>query len=307
MEIANSGLQDLVVRRANEGDLAMIAEIMQVSRYNHIHVDWRVPRHWLNNGIFLVAERPPTGRSDRFLQGCLAIGADPPPGAWVRVAAVRRQQMAVPLLNAMMASCLEELSARGVRQVAWLPRGHWPQEWMEATGFTQVDEVVTYKKDDLIVPEGAGHAEHVIIRDVRAVDMVRLVEIERAAFEPIWRHSEESLSIGWHYAMSFHVAEVDGQVVGFQYSSESDVPDGAHLVRLTVDPEAQRGGIGSALLRAALESYQERGLREASLNTQLSNVPSRRLYEKFGFRAAGYHWPVWSYSVAGSNGNVSEG
>ncbi|HZD10013.1 MAG TPA: GNAT family N-acetyltransferase, partial [Candidatus Binatia bacterium] len=117
--------------------------------------------------------------------------------------------------------------------------------------------------------------------------------IEEAAFDPLWRHSVESLIIGWRHSVSFHVAEVDGKLVGFEYSSDSDVQNAGHLVRLTVAPDAQRSGVGSALLRAALESYRRQGLDEASLNTQLSNGPSRRLYEKFGFQPAGYHWPVW--------------
>jgi ribosomal protein S18 acetylase RimI-like enzyme len=113
----------------------------------------------------------------------------------------------------------------------------------------------------------------------------------------LWRHSAEGLALGWRHSTSFDVAELNGSVVGFQYSSASDVQTAGHLVRLTVSPDAQRSGVGSTLLAAALRSYQQRNLREASLNTQLSNVASRRLYEKFGFRQAGYRWPVWQLFV----------
>lgn len=293
MEIANSSAHDLQVRRAEERDLPLIAEIVQHGPYSHIHVDWRVPRHWLEAGAFMVVEMAPESSARGLIQGCLALGADPPPAAWVRLAALRGRYQATRLLGVMLEACLEQLAAEGVGEVGWLPRGSWPQQWMESLGFSHIDEVVTYVKLDLGAQAPLSPNERLTIREVQTADLPRLVEIEAAAFDPIWRHSVESLSIGRQYALSFHVAELDGRVVGFQYSSDSDVPQAGHLVRLTVDPAAQRCGVGSALLAAALESYRERGFTEASLNTQLSNLPSRRLYEKFGFKSAGYHWPVW--------------
>ena len=298
MEIANSGLQHLQIRRAEERDLPKIAEMMQHAPYNHIHVDWRLPRYWLDTGAFVVAETEPAqSTGSGILLGCLAVGADPPPGAWVRVAALRGRRLATPLLQTMLLQSARRMAEDGVTEIGWLPRSKWPQEWMEALGFTHVDEVVTYVKNGVEIPDKVRHNERVHVRDVAAGDMPHLAEIERAAFEPLWRHSIESLSIGWQHSLSFHAAELDGRLVGFQYSSDSDVPHAGHLVRLTVDPNAQRSGVGSALLRAALESYRRRNLQEASLNTQLSNEPSRHLYEKFGFKPAGYHWPVWSWPV----------
>lgn len=299
MEMANLQQQHLYVRNAEERDLPFIAEMMQHSPYNHIHVDWRVPRYWLERGRFVVVERRPEGDNDGngMLQGCMAIGADPPPAAWVRVAAVRGRHMAVELLEAMLAESIPVLAASGVSEVGWLPRSRWPEAWIEALGFRHIDEVVTYVKPDLEIPLDIPDNGRVRVREVRDEDLPRLAAIEEAAFDPLWRHSEESMSIGRRHALSFHVAAVEERVVGFQYSSDSDVQQAGHLVRLTVDPEAQRMGVGSLLLRAALNSYKQHNLEEASLNTQLSNAPSRRLYEKFGFRPAGYHWPVWSRRI----------
>ena len=292
MEIANLRVR---MRAAEESDLPHIAALMHNTHFNHIHVDWRLPRHWLGGDGFVVAETTSEHHlGDGVMLGCLALGADPPPGAWVRMAAVRGERNAVPLLNAMLRRAAAYIAACGVDEIGWLPRGRWPQEWMEALGFERVDEVVTYVKGELEVPATIRHNAGIIIRDVRAADMPTLAAIEHAAFEPLWRHSVESLTLGWRHALSFHVAELGGRLVGFQYSSDSDVENAGHLVRLTVSPDVQRSGVGSALLIAALESYRWHNLSEASLNTQLSNAPSRRLYEKFGYRPAGYHWPVWS-------------
>ena len=298
MEMANQHLRHLDVRRADIDDLGMIAEMMEHAPYSHVHVDWRMPRYWLDTGHFVVVETTTEhalGAGVMF--GCLAVGADPPPAAWVRVAAVRGKNLSPALLHEMLHKAADIARAEGVSEIGWLPRNRLPDAWMESLAFAHIDEVVTYVKRDVEIPDGTRHNEDVYVRQAVEEDIPALVQIEQEAFDPLWRHSIESLTLGRRYSLSFHVAELGGRLVGFQYSSDSDVPYAGHLVRLTVARQAQRCGVGSALLRAALQSYVERDLEEASLNTQLSNEPSRRLYEKFGFKPSGHHWPVWSWRI----------
>ena len=61
---------------------------------------------------------------------------------------------------------------------------------------------------------------------------------------------------------------------------------GAHIDQLFVDPDHQRVGLGSALLRAMLE----RRLRPATLHVFAQNTPARVLYERFGFRQVDAWW-----------------
>jgi ribosomal protein S18 acetylase RimI-like enzyme len=78
-----------------------------------------------------------------------------------------------------------------------------------------------------------------------------------------------------------------GQVV---WSSETIVAVlasiGAHIDQLFVDPDHQRVGLGSALLRAMLE----RRLRPATLQVFAQNTPARVFYEGFGFRQVDAWW-----------------
>ena len=56
---------------------------------------------------------------------------------------------------------------------------------------------------------------------------------------------------------------------------------------LRVHPDWRRQRIGERLLLAFLDLAVDRGAHEATLEVRLSNLPARRLYEKFGFRPVG--------------------
>jgi ribosomal protein S18 acetylase RimI-like enzyme len=291
MEIAN---QKVMVRIAKEEDAAALTELLQRASYTHLHVDWRLPGDWLGTPSFVVAETTAEhGQGAGKLVGCFAVGADPPPAGWVRVAAVENNLGARVLLQAMQDVALDAAEKSGVTHVGFLPLQQWPTQWVRVLGFQQIDKVVTYVKHGLTIPDQSRYNHAVKIRPVRAEDLPRLVEIEEQAFAPLWRHSEEGLWLGWHNALCFDVAELGGHLVGFQYSAASDNRDSGHLVRLTVSPDAQGAGVGGALLAAALQQYGQLHLHGASLNTQASNVASRRLYERFGYARIDYSWPVW--------------
>ena len=74
---------------------------------------------------------------------------------------------------------------------------------------------------------------------------------------------------------SLWVAELGGQAAGFLAIA------GDFVDQLFVDPERQRGGVGSALLEQA-RRLSPTGLR---LFTLQSNVNARAFYEKHGFAA----------------------
>ena len=61
------------------------------------------------------------------------------------------------------------------------------------------------------------------------------------------------------------------------------VPGEAELRLLAVDPEAQGGRLGEALLRASLEAALEWGADALVLDTGALNVRAQALYERLGF------------------------
>lgn len=290
------------VRRAVPGDGQTITRLLQTAPYSHIHADWHLPADWLGTpGFVLYAESEPPRQTavTRFVprrstaQGCLAVAADPPPAAWVRVAAVANVAQPQAVLAAMLASTLPHLQETGVTELAWLVIGQWPNEWLSALNFTRVNYVETYLKDDMEIPPVAAIPD-LTIRPVRSEDMETLARIEAEAFAPIWRHSASLLALAARETLSFDVALLDRRIVGFQFSACNRT--GAHLVRLTITPALQGQGLGSALLAHALHGYRRAGLQTVSLNTQVDNFASQRLYQKFGFYGSGQRLPVWVLS-----------
>jgi len=90
---------------------------------------------------------------------------------------------------------------------------------------------------------------------------------------------------------AFYVAEVDGEVVGYVMSrvelgwgiTKLGLMKKGHIVSLAVLEKYRRRGIGTALMKAALEGLKNYGVKEVYLEVRVSNTPAIRLYEKLGF------------------------
>ncbi|GAB4279259.1 MAG: hypothetical protein Kow0080_31410 [Candidatus Promineifilaceae bacterium] len=289
---------------AGRDDASAVFRLLGESRYSHIHVDWYVPGDWLGTPGFVVwdtavsSETPPFNPlaqlSQSTLAACLAVAADPLPAAWVRVAAVREPVDVLEAVGRMLNHVLPWLVETAVTELAWLPIAPWPNDVLPQLGFQQVNAIETYVKHGMDIPP-IPDVPGLAIHPVQTSDMANLAKLEEEAFDPIWRHSAQSLLLARPQTISFDVAFVEGEAAGFQFSTQSQ--QGAHLVRLTVHPKFQGKGVGSALLAHALEGYKQRGIYLATLNTQLDNTASQHLYQKFGFEPNGHRLPIWSLPV----------
>ncbi len=61
-------------------------------------------------------------------------------------------------------------------------------------------------------------------------------------------------------------------------------PSNGHVCQVSVVPEAQAQGLGTALVVAALQAFRAQGLSTASLSVTVANARAHRLYTKLGFR-----------------------
>jgi ribosomal protein S18 acetylase RimI-like enzyme len=87
------------------------------------------------------------------------------------------------------------------------------------------------------------------------------------------------------------VAERDGTVVGWaKIEHPTPFPSTDHVWTITglaVDPDAQRGGVGRALVEALAEEARTRGARRLTLRVFAPNERAWRLYESCGFEVEG--------------------
>jgi len=291
MEIAKR--EDISIRVATDADKRSINQLLRRAPYCHLHADWRLPVDWVGWPEFLLCESAsPTAE----LLGCLAATADPLPAAWVRIAAVNSGIDPVELLGLMFEVILPSLNLNGVEQLGWLLAQPWPESWPRALGFQKASAITTYTLGHST--EWPDANQRVKIRQAENSDLEALAAMEEEAFEPLWRHSPAGLALASQQATEFEVALLDGELAGFYYSVPGSVEDGhEHLARITVSPHFQSLGVGRALLASAISGYRKRNVSHVSLNTQVDNLVSHRLYRSFGFRSVGDEIPVWALAV----------
>jgi ribosomal-protein-alanine N-acetyltransferase len=116
--------------------------------------------------------------------------------------------------------------------------------------------------------------------DIRAVHA-----IERSSFAVPWPDGAYRNELLTNRLASYVVARVDDDVAGF--AGLWVMVDEAHVTTFAVDPRWRRRGVGERLLLGLLDIAVARRAREATLEVRLSNMPARRLYEKYGFRPVG--------------------
>jgi ribosomal protein S18 acetylase RimI-like enzyme len=124
-------------------------------------------------------------------------------------------------------------------------------------------------------------------------DLPAVEVVDNAAFDPIWRNSLASLEIAFRQADMATVAEVEGEVIGYQITTK--VESRVHLARLAIHTRQQGRRIGESMLTDLLSQYQRRGYKRLTVNTQKDNLHSLHLYRKTGFTLTGEEYPLYEF------------
>ena len=123
------------------------------------------------------------------------------------------------------------------------------------------------------------------IRPMTGADLPSVQLIERASFATPWPAHAYRQELEGNRLAHYLVATLGGDIVA--YGGMWLMVDEAHITTFAVHPDWRRQRIGERLLLAFLDMAVDRGAREATLEVRLSNLPARRLYEKYGFRPVG--------------------
>ncbi len=121
------------------------------------------------------------------------------------------------------------------------------------------------------------------IRQLAYADLPQVIAIERRAFPTPWSLAMFVLELSKPSGIC--LAAVEGrEIIGYLVCSRYDTV--WHLMNVAIEPARQRQGIASALLERLFEQA-DKPSEQYTLEVRTSNDAAIRLYERFGFRAAG--------------------
>ena len=123
------------------------------------------------------------------------------------------------------------------------------------------------------------------IEPMQLDDLPAVHAIERASFESPWPPEAYRNDLESNRLAQYLVARVGDEVAA--YGGMWLMVDEGHIITFAVHPAWRRQHVGERLLLAFIDLASERRAHEATLEVRLSNLPARRLYEKFGFRPVG--------------------
>jgi ribosomal-protein-alanine N-acetyltransferase len=126
---------------------------------------------------------------------------------------------------------------------------------------------------------------NVAVEPMQLADIAAVQAIERASFSAPWPPNAYLTELQSNRLAHYMVVRAGSEVVG--YAGLWLMVDEAHVTTFAIHPDWRRQGLGERLLLALLDLAIERRSSEATLEVRLSNLPARRLYEKFGFRPVG--------------------
>jgi [ribosomal protein S18]-alanine N-acetyltransferase len=125
----------------------------------------------------------------------------------------------------------------------------------------------------------------VAIRPFRPADAVAVTRILQGAPEAAnWSGQSFGEAVNWSGGLAL-VSEAEGEITGFLIGRQ--VGDEAEILNLGVKAARRRKGEGTALLMAALEEFQSRGVSRVFLEVRESNEAGIAFYGKHGFSKAG--------------------
>jgi ribosomal-protein-alanine N-acetyltransferase len=116
-------------------------------------------------------------------------------------------------------------------------------------------------------------------------DLPAVQVIERAAFSAPWPANAYRTELETNKLAHYLVIRVSDEIAGF--AGLWLMVDEAHITTFAIAPAWRRNHLAERLLVAILDIALDRQATEATLEVRLSNLPARRLYEKFGFRPVG--------------------
>lgn len=274
--------QKISVRPIKNTDVADILRLVDSARRVHLRVSPDSLKTRLGTSPGFLAEDP-VG-----LRGFMVI--DPQlSGTAVIVAAALRDTWGVrPYLDAVLSEIEQVVREKGAPTITHIGYDEWLVDGLRERGFEICEWIVNFERfgswPKAIVSMPA------LIRTAHLHDLPAILALDNLVFDQLWRKTEINFSEALARAVSFVVAEMEGQIVGYEWCEI--YRKHAHLARIAVHPDYQGHGIGGQLLYQAIVDSLSRNVNVITLNTQENNERSHALYKRFGFVKTDQRIPV---------------
>src|SRR4030042_892711 len=272
------------IRSVLVSDRTRIANLIHFGTYVHQHLDWVSPIEWIGKQPYLVIE------NREGILATLACPPDLPEITWIRLFAVSSSINIEKAWSLLWNAIRNEFLQKKKIHVVALSTQSWFTAILESSKFTQTDNVIILineRSTDIREPNPIS----IKIRQMMPEDLPVVLDIDNTAFDLEWRNSISAMELAFQQSSYTTIAEMDGEIVGYQYSTSSGM--GGHLARLAVKASMQKNGIGYSLVHDVLKHFRQQGVINITVNTQQSNIASLGLYAKAGFTTTGESYRVY--------------
>ena len=217
---------------------------------------------------------------DHQVSGFMLAEIQPSCAALITAAAISDDRQLIPHLDALLRHIEETARQIGATALAQIGYAPWLTGVLDERGFATRDWVITYEWQ--YQPVSVRGNMSVAVRPAQHRDLPTLLAMDAAIFGPVWHKPIGNFEDALARAFTFTVAEEDDRLIGYQWSDK--LQEHGHITRLAVCPGWENRGVGTRLLTESMTAMVKAGVAWITLNTQESNLRSRRLYERHGFR-----------------------
>ena len=263
-----------------------LLDLSWYSQWTHKHLDWYTTGRWLDREDVLVF----LAWDGEQLVGYIGLSPENYGSSWIRLMGIRDGTMPETIVRELWRCAEARCLDLGIRNVMVLMVTNWLPTYLRDYGFIYWDDIITFNYLGDYDPRQPKPSLE--IRPAEMEHLPAITQIDRMAFRHTWRLSQMDLRQALRLAATVTIAEFEGDIVGYQVSTRHR--EIGHLARLAVVPELQKNNIGSALLQRQLRDFERRRITTISVNTQLSNLPSQRLYQRYGFFRNGFDLEIWN-------------
>lgn len=114
-------------------------------------------------------------------------------------------------------------------------------------------------------------------------DLSSVARIEELTIRPPWKEAQFQQELEKKHSHFWVVTDDETDEKLFGYVVFSFPAEQAHIQTIAVDPEFQRGGIASYLMRKIIQYVSNRNGESIILEVRAGNAPAVQFYQKIGF------------------------